>query len=160
MAKKEIYNPEPAENAGAENETVVKAKKVRKPFLFLGITIPVLVIVVLSFLQISISSAQIDHSASSYSAEAAKVSKATDLADKSSKNVYQQQVTAQWGTNDLLQVIADQNAGMESITKNVAVTQNALLWGMFAVIALLGTLIVAVLTVGRELLKIKSSTQE
>ena len=160
MAKKDIYNPEPAENTEAETVTPAKAKKSRKPFLFLGITIPVLVIVVLSFLQISISSAQIDHSASSYSAEAAKVAKATDAADKTSKNVYQQQVTAQWGTNDLLQVIADQNAGMESITKNVAVTQTALLWGMFAVIALLGVLIAAVLTVGRELLKTKTQAKE
>lgn len=159
MAKKEIYNPEPADNAAGETETVVTAKKSRKPFLFLGITIPVLVIVALSFLQITISSAQIDHTTSSYSAEAAKVAKATDAADKTSKNVYQQQVTAQWGTNDLLQVIADQNASMESITKNVAVTQTALLWGMFAVIALLGALIASVLTVGRELLKVKSSTQ-
>lgn len=160
MPKKEIYNPEPAENTGTNTEAPVKVKKSRKPFLFLGITIPVLVIVALSFLQITISSAQIDRTTSSYSAEAAKVAKATDAADKTSKNVYQQQVTAQWGTNDLLQVIADQNASMESITKNVAVTQNAILWGMFAVIALLGALIASVLTVGRELLKTKSQSME
>lgn len=158
MAKKEIYNPEPADENSSASEQVtltntIKVKKPRRPFLFLSITIPVLVVLLVSFFVISISAAQIDHSAAGYSSAAAKAAKLTDAADKTSKNVYQQQVTAQWGTNDLLQVIADQGSGLEAITHNVAVTQNALLWGLFAVIAMLASLIAAVLAVGRALLK-------
>jgi len=46
--------------------------------------------------------------------------------DSTSKNIYQQQVNGLWATKDLLKVVADQTANIDTLGSNIQATQTTL----------------------------------
>ena len=73
--------------------------------------------------------------------------------ESGSDTVYQQMVSAQWATKDLLQVIADQNVNLVDINQNLAATQAALMWAMVGLGVLIATLISLIAGIGLRFLK-------
>lgn len=74
--------------------------------------------------------------------------------DSSSKNVYQQQVNGLWATKDLLKVVADQTANIDTLGSNIQATQTALVWTQVGVMALLVVLIGVIAALGRRFLDV------
>lgn len=110
-------------------------------------------ILVVSLATIYFANESSSHITSGPSASAEQVQQDFYANEANSETVYQQQVTAQWAIKDMLQVIADQNAQIGTITVSLSNIQTALMWAVGGVIGLLTLLIGVVATLGLVLIR-------
>ena len=168
MADSESQNPnsKPTDEVGvdvAPESSATVASKVAVPekrdttkiALTAGVVIAVVILIAGAFVAGSMSSAA-KNVASDLGGSAGATLAIADFTinDSTSMNVYQQQVNGLWATKDLLKVVADQTANIDTLGSNIQATQTALVWTQVGVMALLVALIGIIATLGRRFMDV------